>query len=653
MEAIGLTGEVINTIASEKVNKTNWYANTMCKYVISCGETSRYDYSVAMILSFMTLTFLERVFYLANVYLHHNRCDKMNQDLKIKAISHVLSLDQTYYDTHNRSEIQSSMNVHSISNLISWNLPYILMLAINLVTVLLYLMRIDWHMALMAATCALSIRYLVLSPIEKVERNVHKYSGKLHRLSDQIENDALTMIQTVKYFSKEEEHISDFSVAIQRIKKNIEGCVVLRCVREFLCDFLRQGMFCGCLFFYLYTHSAKESNASHLITYMLMLKRFTHYMDRLRGHWDMLVREFPDIERMLTLMETKSKMAAGEKKLQNVTGEIEFQDVHFTYPSRPGEKVLKGLNLKIQPFKMTAIVGDSGAGKSTITKMVMRMYDPQRGCVKIDGHDLRSLDLRDFHQKIGIVSQSPDLFDVSLGENIAYGSTSPSCNIKDIADAAKIANCDFIEKFRAGFDAFTGGQGLQLSGGQKQRIAIARAAIRNPDILILDEATSALDAENEKTVQEALENIMKGQTVLVIAHRLSTVKNADEILCMREGEVVEKGNHHQLMEKNGVYANLVRKQLVDEKPDKTMRRSLSRHISSVDASPKEVSSLKKSALLRAGSSLSAEVDGVVRSMSRQMSADVIDGASSKFSREMSRQLSSAEVIGFTGMDEED
>jgi len=263
-------------------------------------------------------------------------------------------------------------------------------------------------------------------------------------------------------------------------------------------------------------------------------------------------------------METKSKIKEGEKKLETMSGEIEFENVHFTYPSRPGEKVLKGLNLKIKPNKMTAIVGDSGAGKSTISKLVMRMYDPQRGCVKIDGHDLRSLNLRDVHQKIGIVSQSPDLFDVSLEENIAYGSVSADWTRADVEQAAKIANCDFISKFRAGLDAFAGGQGLQLSGGQKQRIAIARAAIRNPDVLILDEATSALDAENEKVVQEALENIMRGQTVLVIAHRLSTIKNADEILCMKDGDVVEKGTHQELMLMDGVYANLVRKQLVDE-----------------------------------------------------------------------------------------
>jgi len=488
----------------------------------------------------------------------------MNQDLKTKALSHVLHLDQTFFDTHSRSEIDGSMNVHSISNLISWNLPYILMLCINLVMVLIYLIRIDPHMGIMAGLCVLFIRFCILSPLEKIERSVLKYSSKLERMGNQIRHDALGMVQTVKYFSKEEEHTEEYTSAIGRHKDNIDGIVKLRCLREFLCDFNRQALFCACLYYYLRMNTTEEANASHLITYFLMLQRFAHYFARLRWHCELLVREFPDIERMLTLMETKSKIKEGEKKLETMSGEIEFENVHFTYPSRPGEKVLRGLNLKIKSNKMTAIVGDSGAGKSTISKLVMRMYDPQRGCVKIDGHDLRSLNLRDVHQKIGIVSQSPDLFDVSLEENIAYGSVSADWTRADVEQAAKIANCDFISKFRAGLDAFAGGQGLQLSGGQKQRIAIARAAIRNPDVLILDEATSALDAENEKVVQEALENIMRGQTVLVIAHRLSTIKNADEILCMKDGDVVEKGTHQELMLMDGVYANLVRKQLVDE-----------------------------------------------------------------------------------------
>ena len=277
-----------------------------------------------------------------------------------------------------------------------------------------------------------------------------------------------------------------------------------------------------------------------------------------------------------------------------VNGSVEFEDVYFNYPTRPGEQgmslslslslslhviyiyiymitygiyvlyiyiVLKGLSLQIQPNQITALVGDSGGGKSTITKLLLRLYDPAMGKVKIDGVDLTTLDLKCFHEQIAIVSQNPDLFNCSLAENIAYGALKPPSR-EQIIQAAKLANChDFIMNFRGGYDTFAGARGNQLSGGQKQRLAIARAAIRDPKILILDEATSALDAENERLVQEALERIMKGRTIIVIAHRLSTIKNAHEIICMKAGKAVEKGSHQELMSLKGSYHNLVTHQL--------------------------------------------------------------------------------------------
>jgi len=194
------------------------------------------------------------------------------------------------------------------------------------------------------------------------------------------------------------------------------------------------------------------------------------------------------------------------------------------------------------------------------------------GSVLVDGHDLKALDTKYLHEQIAIVSQNPELFNASLAENIGYGVADGMHTEKQVMEAAALANCGFINTFRAGFDTFAGARGAQLSGGQRQRIAIARAAIRDPRILILDEATSALDAENEQLIQEALENIMQGRTTLVIAHRLSTIKNADEIICMKDGEVVERGTHAELMQLGKVYYNLVNKQVIDEEYVKKKER---------------------------------------------------------------------------------
>ena len=210
----------------------------------------------------------------------------------------------------------------------------------------------------------------------------------------------------------------------------------------------------------------------------------------------------------------------------------------------------------ILPQKITAIVGDSGAGKSTISKLLMRLYDPTKGSITLDGKDIKQLDIKNLHTHIGIVNQNPDLFNAPLTDNIGYGYEGKNYDQSQIEKASKIANCGFISKFRGKFDTFGGSRGSNLSGGQKQRLAIARAAIREPSILILDEATSSLDAENEALVQKALENVMMNRTILIIAHRLSTIKNADNIICMKDGEVVEQGTHATLMSRRGVYFNL-------------------------------------------------------------------------------------------------
>eukprot|EP00111_Clytia_hemisphaerica_P005615 TCONS_00016322-protein len=250
------------------------------------------------------------------------------------------------------------------------------------------------------------------------------------------------------------------------------------------------------------------------------------------------------------------------------SGEIIFKDVKFKYPSRPKDQVLKGLNLTIKPNQTTAIVGHSGAGKSTMAKLITRIYDPTSGSITVDGKDLRSLDLEYYRSKLAVVDQFPSLFNRQLFDNIAYGKVdSDQCTLEEVEAAGKLANCDFISKFREGYQTFAGYCGHELSGGQLQRVAIARAAIRDPKILVLDEATSSLDAENEKEVQVALEKLMKGRTVIVIAHRLSTIRNADNIVCMKDGNVVEQGTHDELIEKKGAYYNLISQQIMQEKKE--------------------------------------------------------------------------------------
>ncbi|GMS95864.1 hypothetical protein PENTCL1PPCAC_18039, partial [Pristionchus entomophagus] len=250
---------------------------------------------------------------------------------------------------------------------------------------------------------------------------------------------------------------------------------------------------------------------------------------------------------------------AGGMKIayHSLWGEICFEGVHFTYPSRPDEKVLNGLDLRIPAGQVVALCGPSGEGKSTIVSLLERFYEPNNGRITLDGKDLTSMDVKWLRGKtIGLISQEPVLFATSIAENIRYGA--PGASDEEVQRAAELANAhNFISKFSDGYNTIVGERGAQLSGGQRQRIAIARALVKDPPILILDEATSALDTESERLVKAALDTAMKGRTVLVIAHRLSTIQNANKICVMRGGRVIEEGTHEELMKKKAVYAALV------------------------------------------------------------------------------------------------
>jgi ATP-binding cassette subfamily B protein len=247
--------------------------------------------------------------------------------------------------------------------------------------------------------------------------------------------------------------------------------------------------------------------------------------------------------------------------LDHLIGEITLKDVQFSYPMRPEYKVFQNLNLTIAEGESVALVGKSGSGKSTIAALIQRLYDPQGGEILIDQSNILDLSASWLRQQIGTVSQEPILMSTSIRENIAYGK--PDASFEDIIKAAEFAFAHgFIEEFPDNYETLVGERGVQLSGGQRQRIAIARAMLKDPRILILDEATSALDAESEDLVQKALTNLMKGRTVLIIAHRLSTVKDTDRVIVLEQGKIVEEGHHDQLItNQDGMYFNLVQKQL--------------------------------------------------------------------------------------------
>jgi ATP-binding cassette, subfamily B, bacterial len=302
------------------------------------------------------------------------------------------------------------------------------------------------------------------------------------------------------------------------------------------------------------------------------LSQFVLYALIAAGSTASLSEVWGGVQRAAGAMERLAELLTADNSLQRAAAPTEFpggpvglafSDVTFAYPSRPDEPVLRSLDFQVRPGETVALVGPSGAGKSTIFQLILRFYDPDSGSVRIGGHDIRDYDPSDLRAALGLVSQDVVLFSGSAAYNLRYGR--PEALDGQVLEAARLAQAhDFIHTLPKGYDAFLGERGIRLSGGQRQRLAIARALIKTPSILLLDEATASLDAESERLVQQAIDEASRDRTVVVIAHRLATVRRADRILVIEEGELVEQGTHDELMRDSGLYRRLAQLQFPDE-----------------------------------------------------------------------------------------
>ena len=378
-------------------------------------------------------------------------------------------------------------------------------------------------------------------------------------------NEFITNIRLIKSFSTEKNEIK----RLQELK--LKCLPPLMGVQNFLfkvSEFIHQGSDTIILFI------AGTKTISGEMTYGDLVV-FQNYSNQLKGTFNTLQRSFEEYTklfegwtRFFEIYDYKPKIVSRKNLiLDNLNGEIEFDNVSFAYPLKPEVTILKELSFTIKPGKVVAIVGHSGSGKTTISNLIQRFYDPIEGCIKIDGHDMRDFNITWLRKQIGFVAQEPALYSGSIEDNITYGVSEYTQEHFD--QVCKLANINtFVEDknlFPSGYKTLVGERGNKVSGGQKQRIAIARALMKDVKFLVFDEATSALDAESENEVQSAIDNIIKTKkiTTVIIAHRLSTIKNADMILFLSKGKIIEKGTHNELIELNGEYKNLVQRQLVD------------------------------------------------------------------------------------------
>ena len=509
---------------------------------------------------------VQALFSFFRVVIFNNVTENSLRDLRNDAFSKMVFMPMDFFNTNKVGELTSrvSSDITQIQETLRTTIAEFFRQIVIIVGGISFLFFISWKLALiMLAT--VPVMALIAVFFGRYIRRLSKEAQNFSANSNAIVEEALTGIANVKAFTNEYFNINRFRKNTQEMRDlNVRSGVwrglfvsfIIFCLFGAIVFIVWQGL--------LMTQGAHpELSKEGFYQFVLFTIMMGASVGSLPDLYANIQKAIGATENLMDIVNGQSELDLhpGTKK-NKITGEIEFKDVKFSYPQRNDMEVLKSVSFNIQPNQTFAIVGASGSGKTTITNLLLGFYKSDDGQVLVDGVSVNEYDLNHLRENMAIVPQEVMLFSGTIQENIRFGQT--DATDEQVVLAAQQANAwEFIESFPDGMQTEVGDRGIQLSGGQKQRVAIARALLKNPSILILDEATSALDSESEKLVQDALQNLMKNRTSLVIAHRLATIRKVDKILVMQNGAIVETGTHQELMQLKGNYANLVSLQLLD------------------------------------------------------------------------------------------
>lgn len=490
-------------------------------------------------------------------YYGHVMGAKIEHDMRNEIFGHYQKLSFAFFDNQKVGHLLSRItsDLFDITELLHHGPEDVVISAIKLLGAFIILLVINAKLAFVAIGFVVIMLLYAVAMNGRMRGAFRENRARIADINSQIE-DSLSGIRVVKSFSNEKTEMDKFEEGNSRFVDSKKKSYRYMGTYNSGMGVFSTLITVGSLLMGAWLMMKGELSAADLVTFLLYINNFTEPVKKLVNFTEQFQNGYSGYERFLEIMSIAPDIKDKEdaQSLDRVKGEIQFEDVSFHY-SESKENVLSHVNLDVKPGEYVALVGSSGAGKTTLCSLIPRFYDVTGGAVLLDGIDIRDVKLKDLRRQIGIVQQDVYLFAGTILENIRYGK--PEATDEEVVNAAMAANAhEFIMSLPEGYNTDIGQRGVKLSGGQKQRLSIARVFLKNPPVLIFDEATSALDNESEKIVQHSLELLAKDRTTFVIAHRLSTIRNAERILVLTEDGIAEEGTHESLLAQGGIYAGL-------------------------------------------------------------------------------------------------